>query len=174
MKVFLLRHGYAGDQILGKDGERSPQDPKDLARSLDPNGIDAVTRLAAWMSDNDAVPTIIYHSPIRRAAQTAKILARALGVKAVPDQALELRKPVEMVIKRLAKDEDSRRVAIIAHHDNTLEGLRALNFLSGADKYEVDPMAMAELRILKVDRDTAMWDERYRVLPSDLGGTDYY
>ena len=174
MKLYLLRHGYAGDYIGKDEGANFVHNPADLARKLEDDGIDAATSLAAWMKDKGEIPTVIYHSPVVRAAMTARILGRELGVRTVPEQGLEIDKPAEMVVKRLARDKANKRVCLVAHTDNIVPGLRALNWLSGADKYKVDPIAMAELRILDVDRSSFTWDELARVQPSDLGGVDHY
>lgn len=175
MRVYIIRHGYAGDYI-GKEGGASQwqRDPADLARVLLADGIDAITSLGQWMADNDEVPSLILHSPVQRAKQSAKILARVTGAPKREEMTLEISKPLEMVVKKLAADPDAKRVALIAHTDNILPALRALNYLSGPDKFAVDPIAMGELRVLKVDRSTSMWTEKQRVLPSDLGQADYY
>jgi phosphohistidine phosphatase SixA len=167
VRIYCIRHAYAGETIVDDIAA-------DNARVLMPEGIDTANALGAWMVANDEVPSLILHSPLSRAAQTAKLLARQTGAPKVEELNLGIDKPWEMVVKKLARDEDMRRVALIAHIDNIMPGLRALNFLSGADKYDVDPIAKGELRILKIDRDTAMWTEKQRVLPSDLGGVDYY
>lgn len=174
MKLYVLRHGYAGDYIGKDEGKDFVHNPDDLARKLEPDGIDAVNALGAWMVDNDAIPSLILYSPVTRAKQTAKLLSTVTGAPSREEQNLEISKPLEMVVKKLAADPDMKRVALVAHTDNILPGLRALNWLSGADKFAVDPIAMAELRILKVDRDSFTWDEKQRVLPSDIGATDYY
>lgn len=174
MKIYAIRHGYAGDYIGKDESANFVHNPKDLARVLLPEGIAAAKAVAQWMQDNDQVPNAIYYSPVMRAVQTAKIIGRTLGVKCTEEPNLAIDKPWEMVVKRLAADDTMKRIALVAHSDNTVPGLRALNFLSGADKFSVDPIAMAELRILKVDRDSFTWDEQQRVLPSDLGQADYY
>jgi phosphohistidine phosphatase SixA len=174
VKLYLLRHGYAGDYIGKDQGAQFLHNPEDLARRLMPDGVDAANAIAGWMQSKDELPTVIYHSPVKRAAQTAKIIGKTLGVPTVEEQNLEISKPLEMVVKRLAADKAQKRVALVAHTDNIVPGLRALNWLSGAEKFAVDPIAMAELRILDIDRDSFTWDERLRVLPSDLGCVDYY
>lgn len=174
MRIYAIRHGWAGDYI-GKDQSANfVHNPDDLARVLLPEGIDSAKLLAGWMRDNDEIPNLILYSPVMRAKQTGRILGRELGVKAVEEPNLEISKPWEMVVKCVAKDDSMKRIALVSHRDNIEPGLRALNFLSGADKFLVDPICMAECRVLKVDRESFTWDEKQRVLPSDLGGTDYY
>jgi phosphohistidine phosphatase SixA len=174
VKIYALRHGYAGDYIGKDQGEYFVHNPEDLVRPLKRDGIAAAKAVAQWMADNDEIPNQILCSPVTRATQTGKIIASELGIRCTVEENLEISKPWEMVVKRLAADDTQKRIALVAHKDNILPGMRALNFLSGADKFDVDPIAMAELRIIRVDRKSFLWDELDRVLPSDLGETDYY
>ena len=168
MKILLMRHGDAGD-YLGKEGK----DPSNLKRELTDDGIDAVTNLGNWMSDpkRNLVPNSISCSPVVRGVQTAKILSGIFGVKYAVEQNLEISKPMEMFIKKCAADPSVKRPLIISHSDNINPGLRRLNNL---DETDYDPIAKAELRILRVDRKDATWKELQRVMPSDIGGTDIY
>lgn len=174
MKIYLCRHAYAGEYLAQAEKVSFKHDPKDMARPLEPEGIAAATALGQWLTDNDEAPTRILHSPVKRAKQTAQILGRSLGIKPEENPNLSILKPAEMVIKALAADKSQKRVVIVAHSDNIPPALRALNWLSGADKYAVDPYAMAEMRILDIDRDSLTWSERGRVLPSDIGQDDFY
>ena len=168
MRILVLRHAYAGN-VIGKDART----PKDYARKLQQDGIDAANALADWMSDpkRDMVPNSIVTSPITRAVQTAQILSAAFGIKYTTDETLEISKPVEMYIKKICADKSITRPLIIAHTDNIMPALRYLNAL---DKADLDPIGMCELRVLKFDRSDCTWDEKLRMLPSDLGGEDHY
>jgi phosphohistidine phosphatase SixA len=168
MRIYIMRHGFAGD-YMGKEGK----DPSNVNRALQPDGIDAVTAIAEWMADpaRNMVPNAIYASPIKRAQQTAKIMSDTFGIRVITDPTLEISKPAEMLIKKIAADKSITRPLLIAHRDNLEPALRRLN---GMSDDEIDPIAMAELRALKVDRDDATWTEKTRVLPSDLGCIDYY
>lgn len=174
MRVYVIRHGYAGDYIGRNQGANFIHNPADLNRVLMQDGIDAANSLAAWMADTGETPNVIFHSPVMRAKQTAKILGRQLGVKVSEFPTLQISKPFNMAVKYVAADPKMKRVALVAHIDNIVPGLRALNYLSGSDRFGVDPIAMAECRVMKVDRDTCTWDEKSRVMPSDLGGVNYY
>ncbi len=160
-----MRHGFAGDYV-GKDNV-------DDARKLQPDGIDAVKALAQWMASpkRNMVPNSIVCSPLRRAVETAKLMSDAFGLPYAIDQNLERSKPMEMFIKKCCGDKSIRRPLLIAHIDNIVPALAKLNYL---DKMQVDAIAMAEMRVLKLDRDDCTWDEKLRVLPSDLDGVDYY
>jgi phosphohistidine phosphatase len=159
VRVFVIRHGEAGTPI---------EDDKfgaDLKRPLSPEGRDQVAALAKWMKANDAVPTVLYHSPATRTRQTAQILGEALGVKAVADDTVAYGKSLRGLVKKVVADDKAKRVAIVSHHDVIRTGMRALNFVDGG---RVDPIAKAEFRELKINRDNGSWTEKQRVLPSDL------
>jgi phosphohistidine phosphatase SixA len=165
MRIYVMRHGYAGDY----SGKRDVDDK----RKLQPDGIDAVKAMAAWMADSkhNEVPTCIVCSPIQRALDTARLMSDAFGLPFSVDQNLEKERPMEMFIKKCAADKGIRRPLLISHSDNIVPGLARLNYLA---RTEVDPIAMAELRILKVDRDSVMWKEKNRILPSDNDCIDFY
>lgn len=171
MRVYVVRHSYAG-QYQGKKEDRLASDDK---RALLPEGLDMVDALIDWLSDpaRDAAPNSVTTSPLTRAMQTGQRIAKAFGLKAVVDQNLDPGKPMEMLIKRFASDPTVKRPLIVAHSDNINPGLRRLNSLSDLDP-GWDPIAMCELRWLVLDRSDSTWKEKQRVLPSDLGGTDYY
>lgn len=171
MRVLVMRHGYAGPYKGSKD-DRTNSDDK---LPLQPDGVDAVNAIIDWLGDpsRDAVPNSITCSPLTRAQQTAGMIAKAFGLKAVVDQSLDPGKPMEMIIKRYADDPTIKRPLIIAHSDNINPGLRRLNQLDALDP-DYDPIAMAELRWLVLDRGDYTWKLKRNILPSDLGGTDYY
>ena len=162
MKILLMRHGFSGNQLLGKD----KNSPEDLARPLEPEGTQDVENLAAWLLDNDMVPSAIRASTVKRAKQTAKILGDAFGMRPIMDDNLYPTKPVEQVIRNLAADKAQHRVMLITHSNTIQEALRALNFL---DVDYVDPIACAEMRVLKVRRKDGAWKESRRIMPTDLG-----
>lgn len=67
MRVFLVRHGEAA--------QMSP----DAERPLTSGGRDEVGRLADWCASSGVAPDEIRHSGLRRALQTAEILAARLA-----------------------------------------------------------------------------------------------
>jgi phosphohistidine phosphatase SixA len=161
-----MRHSFAGAPI-GKEKNT----PTDLARGLEPEGVEMAHALAEYLLQKDMVPNAIRHSPVKRAKQTAKILGDMFGMTPIEDQNLEMTKPIAMPIKALAADKMQKRILVISHSEAIAKALRALNFL---DEYDVDPIATCELRILDVKRKDGSWTELDRIMPSDLGGTDFY
>lgn len=160
-----MRHGYPGPYV----GDRT----KDDLRALAQDGIDAVTAMATWMADTkrNYIPTSIACSPIKRCVMTAQIMSDTFGIKFTIDPNLSIGKPLEMVLKAYADDKSISRPLLIAHSDNLRPGLARLNYVP---KEEVDPHAMGELRIIKLDRTKYTWKEKLRQLPGDLGCVDYF
>jgi phosphohistidine phosphatase SixA len=166
VRFYVIRHSQPD---YGDDPENPPEDP-----GLTPDGREWVSNLAQWMLETEEIPNSFLVSPKLRCQETAEILRDALGLpasavqtKASMDSDMSIRK---MVLKACA-DKSMTRVAIVSHHESIEHGLRVLNLESQA---RPDMLAMAELRILKVDRKDGTWKDHNRVFPSDLGGRDHY
>lgn len=164
MKIYLIRHSFAGEE----------SDDTNPARKLTAEGRTYAENLADWMDENGEVPNVIYSGPRVRCTETAEILRKAFGAPKVriedglgPDRGNSL----APVVKKILSDTMLKRVAIVSNHDTICSGLRALDY---SEEIEFDRIAMCELRIIKIDRDDAYWEEKRRVLPSELGGIDKY
>ncbi len=75
MRLVLFRHGIAHDRA-------APDCPPDPERTLTPKGIERTTAAAAGLARLGVNPALILTSPYARALETARIAARALGVRA--------------------------------------------------------------------------------------------
>lgn len=171
MKILVMRHGYAGQKI--KDDDQA-----DLDRELEPVGEEQVRNIAEWLKENDMVPDVIYASPVERTQQTAAIMANVLygdSAEYKLDPNLSENKPIEMAVMARVCDESCEMPLLVSHSGN----IDRLNYLKGDFKPDPDPMATAELRILKVKRKeaevgkkgsapSAPWKEKKRVLPNDV------
>lgn len=166
MRFYVIRHS---EPDYGDDPNAPADDP-----GLTEDGRAYAQALAAWMMDKDEVPNSILVSPKLRCQETAEILRDAFGMpesmvetKASMDSDMSIRK---MVLKSCA-DKSKTRVAIVSHHESIEHGLRVLNL---EPWIHLDMLCACELRILKVSRKDGTWKEHRRVMPSDLGGKDYY
>jgi len=75
MRVYLVRHGEALDQL------------EDPARPLSDKGEQDLERLAALLAQRfQILPGYIFHSPKRRAGQTADIISKALPPPLLPEE----------------------------------------------------------------------------------------
>jgi phosphohistidine phosphatase len=72
MDLFILRHGKAGKATVG---------PGDAARPLTQKGRDEINRVAVWMKEQNFWFDSIATSPLKRARQTAAIVASELDME---------------------------------------------------------------------------------------------
>lgn len=64
MRLYLLRHGHALSALEAKV-------QSDAERPLSDQGIQDIGRMARFLVDRGAAPSVILHSPLKRAVQTA-------------------------------------------------------------------------------------------------------
>jgi len=72
MDLFILRHGKAAESSGGTD---------DAARALTEDGKDGIQKVARWMKSKKYRFDVIATSPLKRAYETAEIIAKSLGQK---------------------------------------------------------------------------------------------
>jgi len=167
VKVFVVRHS------IPDDGDGDPWEPENDDPGLTDKGKELVESLAKWMQDADEIPAIIYASPTQRTQETAEILRDKLEImpRVVTDIGIGPHMSIRGLVRQVAEDKSIVRPLIVSHHESIEHGLRELN----RDPWvHLDMFAQGEMRIYKVDREDARWDEHNRVLPSDLGGEDHY
>lgn len=176
MKLYIVRHGQAGENI--------PEDPKeDEARPLTDEGRQQVEALADWMSAQDEVPGAVFSGTSERTKETAGIFAEKFfgsPKRFTVDPNLDEKKPMEMSIMARAKDDSIKAPLLVVHHDN----VNRMKHLKGNYTPPPDPMATSELRVIKAKRSSMEpgplpmldWKEKRRVLPSDVkdGAEDVY
>lgn len=168
MRLYLIRHSNPEDGADGAgDAYETDPDPP-----LSKDGREYAKNLAQWMLDKGEVPNVIFSSDKLRTQETAEIIRDLLGL---PDVVLKAsigpQMSVKKLIEKVAADKSMTRVAIVSHHETIEHGLRVLD---RDPLVHLDMYAQCELRILKVKRDKFTWREHNRVLPSELGGRDYY
>lgn len=150
MRVYLVRHGDAGDYSSDPATERS--------RALTLQGRKAAEQVAMAMGKMGEVPAVIVASPFARAQQTADIMGRVLGAPVGLDDALQPHLPIERWLLRQARM-GLRRLMVVGHHDNMVPGLEALG------EKPFDKPKKAEARRLKLDRLDGDWSEIWRLIP---------
>jgi len=148
MQLFLIRHAHA----LSEE-----QDP---GRPLSPKGRAQVKRLAKFLRAQPAfAPTAIWHSPLARSRQTARLLAQALAPKAALSEitGLEPEAEAQLTAKRL---KPSQTALAIVGHEPHLSLLAAL-LVTGAPNPGVFKLRKAS--VLCLDRDPAAPSSLWRV-----------
>ena len=105
MLLHLIRHG---------DAVSADRDP---ARPLSPVGRADVTDIAARFRADGTAPEVIWHSPIRRARETAALLAQHLGqpVMLVGKSFLQSEDDPAKIARLLAELPPAANLAIVGH-----------------------------------------------------------
>jgi phosphohistidine phosphatase len=153
MHLYLIRHAHA------LDGEN------DAARPLSPKGrkqIRSVVRLLREAGVFD--PAEIWHSPLRRAHETAAALAKRLGCRARLREVAGLKPDdaVDVIADKLA---DLRHpVAVVGHEPQ----LGALASLLVAEAAEPPRFKLKKCAVLRLDRVGGGWTVRWLVSPELL------
>ena len=160
MKLWVMRHGYAGD----------PSDipKKERERDLTPEGKATTLVIARTMAALDEIPKVIFCSPFQRAVSTADIIGKELAVQVNVIGDLAPMRPIEDAILGLSAKGEQKRIMIVGHVDNTTPSMNNL----GGDKDWKD-LVMAEIRRVKLDRKSGAWCFRWGCKPSDVGCKDY-
>lgn len=161
MRLHVMRHAYAG--------EFSEDPKKERERPLTSEGRQMAIAVAKAMIDADEIPNIIFASPFFRTTQTADIIGKLLGVQVNTIDDLSPNRPIEDRLLELMSHKEQKRLMIVVHHDNSTP---AFNHFAEDDN-AWDPLVMAEVRRVKIDRDSGKWKLRWGVKPSDLGLKDY-
>jgi len=108
MDLFILRHGKAGKASAG---------PDDAARALTREGKDGITQVAQWMKAEQFLFETIATSPLKRARQTAEIVASVLGQDdrlAVWDELAPGGDP-DTVCYKASQQENDAAILIVGH-----------------------------------------------------------
>jgi phosphohistidine phosphatase len=115
MDLFILRHGKAGKATSG---------PEDAERALTSEGKEGINQVAEWMKEKDFRFDTIATSPLKRARQTAAIVASELGEEdrlAVWDELAPGGDP-DTVCNNVSQ-QGNDAVVLIVGHEPALSGL---------------------------------------------------
>ena len=135
LEIYLLRHADAGNSALwtGVDAERP----------LSKKGRRQAKALARTLKDLDLKVDAVISSPLIRAAQTAKPVAKAIGLEVLTDERLGYgfgRRELVAIMKQLGTG--INRVVLVGHDPGFTE---VVSFLVGAD------ITMAKGALARID-----------------------
>jgi phosphohistidine phosphatase len=108
MTLYLMRHGIAADPAPGTN---------DADRALTAEGVRKTTRVAVGLQKLRVAPDLILSSPLRRAEETARLVADVIA----PSVGIELYPPlaggtaVEDVIRSLRPPRRARQIMLVGH-----------------------------------------------------------
>jgi phosphohistidine phosphatase SixA len=159
VKVWLARHGEAGDYLKDPKAERE--------RPLTPEGRKIVAAIARAMKDAGEEPRTILTSEYARAYETADIIGKAFGCPVDIVSSVAPHMPLAHALEVLAEEDEQRRVMIVAHSDNINPWVERVTG-------DEDDFAKGEVRRYRVDRADGSAKERWRCCPSDVGFKDEF
>ena len=137
MEIYLLRHGIAGDAKAGMP---------DADRALTDEGKKKLRAVLGVAKAAGVAPDLILTSPLKRAAETAKMAAQALGCgqEPVPTPALAPDGEPETIWEEIRGRRDSKQL-LLAGHEPLLSCLAA--YLLGGPASMIDVKKGALVRI---------------------------
>jgi phosphohistidine phosphatase len=139
--VYLMRHGIAADANPGTS---------DADRALTPDGVRKTTRVALGLQQLGVKPDLILSSPLRRADETARLVADVLK----PDAAIELYPPLaggfipEDIVKGLRPHRQARELFLVGHQPDL--GELASYLLTGSGRIVPLPFKKAGVAAIEV------------------------
>jgi phosphohistidine phosphatase len=155
MQLYLIRHAHAIAAV------------NDAERPLSAKGRAQVKRLARFLRTGDRfAPTEIWHSPLVRAAETAKLLARGLQSDVPPREAADIAPEDDPhnLARRLARAPES--LAIVGHEPH----LSALASLLVAGKASPPVFELKKGSVLALEGAKGRWVVRWQLSAELLGG----
>ena len=110
VQLYILRHGEAGKRV--------PANSKDSERALTVTGEQEVKEVAQALAALKVKPDFVATSPLKRARQTAEIVAKALKVKKADFEEWNELKPEghhQELYRRLAQFKPDSNVIVVGH-----------------------------------------------------------
>jgi phosphohistidine phosphatase len=153
MQVYLIRHAHAVDAA------------EDSERPLSERGRNQVRTLAKFLKRSDALQTReLWHSPLARSRETAKLLTKCLGahLKLMEVEGLEGGDDPAVVAERLKTRGTS--LAIVGHEPH----LGALASLLIAGVMEPSRVILKKSAVVALERTEGNWAVRWHVSPELL------
>lgn len=139
--LYLMRHGIAADPAPGTS---------DADRPLTEEGVRKTTRVAVGLQQIGVAPDVILSSPLRRAEETARIVAAVVA----PSARVELYpllaggEPVEDVVKNLRVPRRAREILLVGHQPDL--GQLASYLLTGSANLAPPPFRKASVAAINV------------------------
>jgi phosphohistidine phosphatase len=124
MDIYFLRHANAGEPKLNP--------AKDEKRSLDKLGVEQAHDVGRALAALDVTIDVILSSPLRRATQTASVVANEIGYedKVVVDPALRPGASYEQFLELVGRHSRKEAIMVVGHNPNMTEFLNRM--LSGS------------------------------------------
>ena len=140
MIVYFLRHASAGQHL--------PNPVQDEKRPLDKQGIEQCGLMGRALAALDVHVDAVISSPLKRATQTASLVANEIGFDGNLQRTPALRPAAEMDSFREVLDRNSRLEAVmVVGHNPSLSQFLSLLISEGASENSVDLKKGAVARV---------------------------
>ena len=149
MDIYFLRHANAGEPKISA--------AKDAKRPLDKLGIEQSHDVGRALAALDTTVDVILSSPLRRATQTAAVIANEIGYedKVVIDPALLPGASFQQFKELLSRHSRKESIMVVGHNPSMTEFLNLTLFADARhDAIEMKKGAVA--RVEKIGRQTAV------------------
>jgi phosphohistidine phosphatase len=136
MQLYILRHANADTQAA-----------TDSARELSEKGHEQAKKAAKFCAEHDIRPDVIFSSPLIRAAQTAKPVAKELGMEVTTARWLSSGAKPEAILAEISAVKQHDSVMIVGHQPDLGELIAHLIGLSAADSMNVRKGSLTLLEV---------------------------
>jgi phosphohistidine phosphatase len=145
MDIYFLRHANAGEPKLNP--------AKDEKRPLDKLGIEQSHDVGRALAALDVTVDAIISSPLRRAMQTASVVANEIGYedKVIADPALEPGASYEQFQELVARHSRKEAIMVVGHNPNMTEFLNRL-LAGGGELHAIELKKGSIARVEKLAR----------------------
>jgi phosphohistidine phosphatase len=149
MDILILRHGKA-EKRGGEEGD-------DSARLLTPKGAREIRVVSKWMAGCAIAPDLIASSPLKRARETAEIVADELsyGQEIALWDELEPGSEPEALRKRLTAFPDANMVLLVGHEPHLSELIALFIGAGESTRIEIGKGGMAKIGEFSPDSGSA-------------------
>ncbi len=126
MDIYFLRHANAGEPVVNP--------ARDDKRPIDKLGIEQSHDVGRALAALNINPDVIISSPLRRATQTAAVVANELGYedKVITDAALRPEAGYEKFLELLARHSRRDAIMVVGHNPSMTEFVNKLISGGGA------------------------------------------
>lgn len=158
MKLFVFRHGEAED--IGKNGVLV-----DEARRLTEKGKSDAAKMGAYLKSKNRKATLLIHSPLVRAAQTAEILTAHLGCEKKEVKELSTDYGVRTYMEVLKAHQQIENLALVGHQPTLSKFISTLASGEQSVQIQFEPCSLAVLRIATT---TMLGELQLMLSPNDV------
>ncbi|HSA91451.1 MAG TPA: phosphohistidine phosphatase SixA [Terriglobales bacterium] len=140
MIVYFVRHASAG--------QRKNDPVKDEKRALDDSGVEQCSLVGRSLAAMDAHVDAVVSSPLKRASQTASLVANELGHEGrlILDDALRPEATFAQFRELLGRHERAEAIMVVGHNPNLSEFLgRLLGGASAESAFDLKKGAVAKV-----------------------------